>query len=659
MDVAQYEAYSTRGPGDCFPGHCPCCHGGHRAGCADRGDAAVAVRRRGTWPRIAAAFAALLAVASAVSTAQVLPQIVPVYGQDDAGAAIAPEPDPSMLPATAPFQIATPQPAAATLRGGLSGAPTVPLPTATALPEAPQIAVPAGADELSGRLAILAGEQRWGEVVAACEPHVRQGTLPTTLADRYDLARIHCDLVRRHSEGGFRQRLAGLSEAEGRRLHAEVLSRIRSHHVDAPDFHRLTLRGLRAMEVAIDHPLFTSYYAPQATPERRTAYREQVARLVGGRMVNSQADAETVVAWVARIGHSTLGIPPSVTLLEMTAASMGGLDEYSAFLTNGQLDDLYAQIEGNFVGLGVELKTAADGLLVVHVIVGSPAERGGLRGGDHIVAVDGRSIGGMSVDESAQLLQGPEGSSVTLDIVRGAAAAGRVALRREHVEVPSIEDVRMLDTGAGVGHLKISSFQKTTATDLASALRRLDAGGMRSLVIDLRGNPGGLLSSAVDVSDLFLERGLVVATRGRSPEEDFNYSASRPGTWRMPLVVIIDGDSASSSEIFAGAIRDHGRGTIVGSRSFGKGSIQGIFPLEIGGVGLRLTTAKFFSPKGKPYSRVGVEPDLVVHTTARLPEGNDGLAAVGDAPLEAAIAAARRATVRQSTRPAPRVQAAR
>lgn len=150
-----------------------------------------------------------------------------------------------------------------------------------------------------------------------------------------------------------------------------------------------------------------------------------------------------------------------------------------------------------------------------------------------------------------------------------------------------------------------------------------------------------------------------MATRGRSPEEDFNYSASRPGTWRMPLVVIIDGDSASSSEIFAGAIRDHGRGTIVGSRSFGKGSIQGIFPLEIGGVGLRLTTAKFFSPKGKPYSRVGVEPDLVVHSTARIQDGGEAVPAAGDAALDAALAAARRATVRQSTRPAPRSQASR
>ena len=331
MDVALLEACSTRGPGGPFPEARPCSHRGDRAGSADRGDPAVATRRRGGSAGLVATLAAVLGFASAVSTAQVVPTVVPVYGQDDAGAAIAPEPDPSMLPATGSMPFSAPRPAAPLQRGGSSGAPTVSLPTAPPAlgaprPEAPRMALPGGDDELAGRLAILEGEQRWGDIVAACEPHVRQGTLPTALADRYDLARIHCDLVRRHSEAGFRQRLAGLSEAEGRRLHAEVLSRIRSHHVDAPDFHRLTLRGLKAMEVAIEHPVFTSCYAPQATPERRAAYRDQVARLVGGRVVNSQADAETVVAWVARIGHSTLGIPPSVTLLEMTAASMGGLD---------------------------------------------------------------------------------------------------------------------------------------------------------------------------------------------------------------------------------------------------------------------------------------------------------------------------------------------
>jgi carboxyl-terminal processing protease len=190
-----------------------------------------------------------------------------------------------------------------------------------------------------------------------------------------------------------------------------------------------------------------------------------------------------------------------------------------------------------------------------------------------------------------------------------------------------------------VAHIKISSFQKTTAADVESALRRLDAAGMRSLVIDLRGNPGGLLSAAVDVADLFLERGLVVATRGRSPEEDFNYTASRPGTWRMPLVIVIDGESASSSEIFAGAIRDHGRGTIVGTRSYGKGSI----------LGMRLTTAKFYSPNGHPYSGVGVEPHLAVHAAAKPVDGQVS-ATPADAFIGTALEVARRSVVQSPAR---------
>ena len=216
----------------------------------------------------------------------------------------------------------------------------------------------------------------------------------------------------------------------------------------------------------------------------------------------------------------------------------------------------------------------------------------------------------------------------------------------------------MLDASAGIATLKLTSFQKTTAADLEAALRKLDAAGMRSLVIDLRGNPGGLLSAAVDVADLFLERGLVVATRGRSPDEDFNYSAGRPGTWRMPLVLLIDGDSASSSEIFAGAIRDHRRGSIVGSRSYGKGSIQGIFPLDAAGVGMRLTTAKFFSPHGLPYSGVGVEPDVPVQTVARPVDGTF-VPGSADTGLAAATDVARRMTPRPATRPSGRSTAAR
>jgi carboxyl-terminal processing protease len=172
---------------------------------------------------------------------------------------------------------------------------------------------------------------------------------------------------------------------------------------------------------------------------------------------------------------------------------------------------------------------------------------------------------------------------------------------------------------------------------------------MRTLVIDLRGNPGGLLSAAVEAADRFLETGVIVSTRGRSAAEDYNYTAQRAGTWRVPLVVLIDGESASASEIFAGAIRDHHRGTVIGARSYGKGSVQGIFPLSVAGAGIRLTTAKFYAPSGRPISHVGVQPDIVVERTARPIDGNVQPVAgePADRALDEAINAARRQLARR------------
>lgn len=517
----------------------------------------------------------------------------------------------------------------------------------------PSLSIPA--DDLSVRTGEMEIQRRWTDIVRLCEPAVRTGSLAPEIQRRYEIARIHCDIARRYAETSFRSRLVGLAEHDARRLYADLLARIASHYVDTPDFSRLSVRGRLAMDIAIDEAAFVAVLPRSIGENDRAAYRQQVAQMASQVPVATRQDAERFAAWLAHIAQSTLGVPPAVTMMELSAAAMGGLDEYSAFLTSGQLDDLYSQIEGNFVGLGVELKEAEDGLLVVHVIPGSPAERSGLRAGDHLVGIASRSIAGMNVDAAAQLLQGPEGSLVTLAVLRAPAPARAVTVRREHVEVPSVEGVRMLDPASGVGYLKITSFQKTTAADLETALRSLDAAGMRSVVVDLRGNPGGLLSAGVDAADLFLEKGLVVATRGRSPDEDFNYTANRPGTWRMPLVVLIDGDSASASEIFAGAIRDHRRGTIVGQRSYGKGSVQGIFPMDVAGVGIRLTTAKFYSPLGHPYSRVGVEPDLQVQTAMRAgPDAADASAVgpAGDPALDAAAHVARRSTARPATRPA-------
>jgi carboxyl-terminal processing protease len=202
--------------------------------------------------------------------------------------------------------------------------------------------------------------------------------------------------------------------------------------------------------------------------------------------------------------------------------------------------------------------------------------------------------------------------------------------------------VGIIDRDNGIGYCKLTCFQKTTARDLDAALWKLHRDGMRSLIVDVRGNPGGLLTAAVDAADRFIDQGVIVSTHGRSAQEDGTFLAHAEGVWKVPLVVIIDQDSASAAEIFAGAVRDLHRGTLVGVRSYGKGSVQGIFPLEGTNAGVRLTTAKFYSPTGRPYSRVGVDPDVLVRQTARPVIGQIAPAAgQEDAMLSAALEVAR------------------
>ena len=217
-------------------------------------------------------------------------------------------------------------------------------------------------------------------------------------------------------------------------------------------------------------------------------------------------------------------------------------------------------------------------------------------------------------------MTGAEGSRVQVTVRSPDGQFRKIRIRREHVDVPSLENVEIVNADFGVAYVRIPAFQKTTSHDLETALWDLHRQGMRSLVLDLRGNPGGLLAAAVEVADKFLTQGGIVSTRGRSPQEDFNYQAHYGGTWQVPLVVLIDGDSASASEIFAGAIKDNERGMLVGSRSYGKGSVQGIFPLGYAGAGVRLTTAKFYSPNGQAISHQGILPDRAVpqaHQVAR------------------------------------------
>ncbi|HTU27063.1 MAG TPA: S41 family peptidase [Pirellulales bacterium] len=463
----------------------------------------------------------------------------------------------------------------------------------------------------------LENEHRWGEAVTLYEEALRDNPTDHELVSRHELAKIHYDLGRRYHDSSFVRSLTSLDQREATALYGEVLSKIQSHYVTEPDWAALVRRGTAGLEVALGENAFLRQTGLNAGRPEIDAFRQQLVRQMQSQTIRDRQQAVDAVNQAAQLARQQLKLSPAAVILEYACGAAGCLDEYSAYLTSDQLNDVYSQIEGNFVGLGIELKAHNNSLLIVKVITGSPAERAGLKAQDRIIAVGSRSTTDLSTDQAADLLQGSEGTLVELSVQSPGAAIRKMVVRRQHVEVPSIDDVKIVDRERGIGYLKLTCFQKTTSRDLDTALWRLQSQGMRSLIMDLRGNPGGLLTSSVEVADKFVYDGVIVSTRGRSSLEDYNYTAHKAGTWDIPLVVLIDGDSASASEIFAGAIRDHHRGTIIGQRSYGKGSVQGIFPLGAAGAGVRLTTAKFYSPSGAAISKVGVKPDIELRRDAK------------------------------------------
>ena len=461
----------------------------------------------------------------------------------------------------------------------------------------------------------LEKQEKWAEALSHYENAIKRFPNDKTLRGHQDLARIHYDLDRRYDDSSYRATMESLSAQQAGELYGEVLAKMETYFVHPMDWQKLVNRGTHCLEIALREGVFTD---PQqsATANISTSFEStltQLKQFIQQRPVTNREEAIAVVAATAAFAATELGISQSAVLFEYVAGASGGLDNYSCYLTGNQLKDVYSQIDGNFVGIGIELKAENQALLIVSVIPESPAAKAGIRAGDRILSVDGTSTHNLSTDAAAGLLQGPKNSRLELSVHSPQQQPRDVSLVRQHVEVPSVDGVCLIDEDLKIGYLRLISFQRSTSRELDEALWNLYHQGMKSLVIDVRSNPGGLLSASVDIADKFVPQGTIVSTRGRSPQEDFDYPARRSSTWELPLVVLVDENSASASEIFAAAVHDHQRATLVGRKSYGKGSVQGIFPLARCGAGLRLTTAKFYSPNGQPISKVGVKPDIVVH----------------------------------------------
>lgn len=287
------------------------------------------------------------------------------------------------------------------------------------------------------------------------------------------------------------------------------------------------------------------------------------------------------------------------------------LDPHSSFMPPAVYREMQVETEGRFGGLGIEITIRDDILTVVAPIDGTPAFRAGIQAGDQIIKVDGESTKDMSLIDAVKKLRGPEDSSVTISIMRkGFTEPKDFTLTRAIIQIKSVRWTKLQDD---IGYVKLRSFQKTTSEELEDALQDLEEQNIRALVLDLRNNPGGLLEQAINVSDEFLEGGkLIVYTKGRLAGQNMKgFSKNDRAHLRYPMVILVNGGSASASEIVAGALQDLGRATIIGTQSFGKGSVQTIIPLSDGS-GLRLTTAKYYTPKGREINGKGITPDIVV-----------------------------------------------
>ncbi len=288
---------------------------------------------------------------------------------------------------------------------------------------------------------------------------------------------------------------------------------------------------------------------------------------------------------------------------------LSALDPHSAYLTPDSYKELQVDTEGTFGGLGIEITIRDDVLTVVSPIEDTPAYRAGVQAGDRIIKIEDELTKDMSLIDAVKKMRGKKGTRVTISLRReGVPRLIDVSIVREVIQIRSVK-WKMLEDG--YAYIRITQFQDRTSGDLERALRQLaqDHGPLRGMVLDLRNNPGGLLSQAVKVSDLFLDSGLIVYTEGRLENQQQKYFARPGGDTETPMVVLINNGSASASEILAGAVQDHGRGVLLGTKTFGKGSVQTILPVE-GGAALRLTTAMYFTPGGRSIQVTGIIPDI-------------------------------------------------
>ncbi len=398
-------------------------------------------------------------------------------------------------------------------------------------------------------------------------------------------------------------------------LYSEVSELIDGRHLVPAAYARRVDNALDHLIQAVEIPAFQKAADVQGTPEQIATFQQELQELRTRIKVKSNVDALAALRNVQLTAAQSIDINAAAIGLEFVYGATDSLDQFSMLLPPEKNGGPSVGLRDNVVGIGVEVEPTPEGLKIVKLLPGGPAAQADLRRGDVITHADGTKLKELDLNRAVEYIVGPEGTAIEIQAARG-HKTGRVTLVRQKIAIHSVVDVHMADTAQGIGYLKLEQFADSSIEEFDAALVNLHQQGMKSLVVDLRGNPGGLLTTAIALSDRFLPAGTIVSTRGRTAADNSRETAQYDRTWKVPLVVLIDHNSASASEIFAAAIQDNGRGLVVGEKSYGKGTVQTLFPLQTFPAALRLTTAKFYSPRGREMAGVGVTPDVKVSSAA-------------------------------------------
>jgi carboxyl-terminal processing protease len=480
----------------------------------------------------------------------------------------------------------------------------------------PSPAAPASADPLREEAREY---ERRGEWDKACDVYARllaADRRQPEVRDRlqYSVRRLH--QVRRHQDPLFRDKVLSLPTAKAILLYGDVLGKLQNFYAE-PDkvpVQRLFQHGLEELLNALGDAVFQQNYLATADPLAVAAVRDQLRYEWLGRQIGDAAEAKAAVRDLARDVQRTIGLPPTVVILEFACGACNALDEYTFFITPGQPTDDPAALSGELAAYGILLNWRDRNLVVDRVLPGSWAAASGIQPGDRVTHLGKQPLERLTPEAVADLLRG-EAAAITeitvlpADARRGDSSSLGARLLTLPGYAPTVPDGQI--ERDGIGYLRIANFQRNTPQELESAVLRLRIEGMRALVLDLRGNPGGVFAAAVQVAERFLPQGVIVSTQGQAKGTSKIYTVQHPFvSLEMPLVVLIDADTASAAEVVAGALKENARATLVGTPTYGKGSIQCLLTLQAGS-GLRLTLARFFSPRGNPFTGLGVTPHYV------------------------------------------------